>query len=190
MNIDKYRMQEIPFRGDPWEFICSLVFLKYNKKINIVEFGEGNYSLVYGICTELEHKIKKIFSIDDKNKFDKGETDFYNKKRIYMTLDNRGYEYVEHIQCSCNDEIVSKLIKKLFLDDAIDLLIIEYMKNDEYMDEIFNLLNIYLKEDVDIYVHNIYKSKDSYNYFINFFKDKKHVTLNNGYGTCIIKKDK
>ena len=188
INIDKYRMQEIDFIGNEWEFVHSLVYLKYGNKINILEIGEGNYSLLFGICAELYDLIKKMLSIDVKNKYDKGEKEFYEKKRIFSALSNRGYDYVQHFQGDAMADDILKDARILFQDTPVDLFIVEYMNDDEYMDSIFDIYDQYFSEHVDIYFHNLNKSEDSIRYFNEISENKKRVILDGGNGIGIIKK--
>lgn len=191
INIDRYTMQGIKFLGDPWEFVHSLIFLKYGKKINILDLGEGNYSLLFAICSELKDNIKKILSVDMLNKFNIGEKKFYEKKRIFSALSNRGYVYVEHFQGDCFAQDILKVSRTLFLDDPVDLLVLEYMNDNKYMDTVLDTYDFYLSEKTDIYIHNLYKNENSIEYFRKISKGKKHVILNseNGSGIGIIKKD-
>jgi hypothetical protein len=187
INIDKYRMNGIEFSGDAWEFINSLVYLKYGKKINILELGEGNYSLLFAICREHFDSIKKILSVDVKNKYKKGEKNFYEKKRIFSALDNRNYEYVEHFQGDCFSNDILSLTHSLFSNDSIHLFIIEYMIDDDYMNKILDVYSSYFDDNVDIYYHNLHKNKQSELYFEKIAKNKKQVILDNGNGIGIIK---
>lgn len=187
MNIDRYKMNGIEFAGDSWEFVHSLVYLKYGKKINILELGEGNYSLIFAISGELFDLIRKILSVDMKNKYSKGEKEFYEKKRIFSAISNRGYEYVEHFQGDCLADDVLRVARALFIDDPIDLFIVEYMNNDEYMDSVLNAYEFFLSDNVDIYYHNLNKSKESQAYFDKISSGKRSVLLDAGPGVGIIK---
>jgi len=187
MDIDRYRLNEIEFRGNEWEFIHSLVYLKYGRRINILELGEGNYSLLFAICNEFISGIKKILSVDVKNTFKAGDTNFYEKKRIFSALANRGYDYVEHFQGDCFNEDVLYCSRTLFTEDPVDLFVIEYMNDDEYMDRIFDTYDFYFGENADIYYHNLNKSAESASYFEKISHDKKSALLDAGIGVGIIK---
>jgi len=187
INIDKYRLQDIEFHGNKWEFIYSLMYLKYQNKINILEIGNGNYSLLFGITSELKDRTKKILSIDVLNKFKQGEKEFYEKKRIFSALSERNDGFVEHFQGDAFANDILKVARKLFLEDEIGLFVIEYMVNDEYMDSIFDTYDFYFSENIDIYYHNLKKSEHSIKYFEKISNGKKKVILDNGNGTGIIK---
>lgn len=187
MNIDKYRMQGIEFHGDEWEFIHSLVYLKYGRKINVLEMGEGNYSLLFAICQEHADYIKKILSVDALNKYEKGETEFYEKKRIFSSLANRNFKYVEHFQGDCFADDILKVAHILFTDDLVDLFVVEYMNDDQYMDQLFDTYELYFSDSVDIYYHNLNKSQKSIQYFEKISDRKKSVVMDAGPGTGIIK---
>ena len=182
MNVDKYRMNGIDFVGDGWEFVYSLVYLKYNKRINILQLGDGNYSLLYALCNEYSDRIKKILSVDAKNLYEQGHPIFYQKKRLFSALANRNYEYVQHFQGDCFAEDIVATARSIFTDNPIDMLVIEYMKNDEYMNKIFDTYEFYFSQNVDIYYHDLYKSEESLKYFLNLSKDKKSAILNAGVG--------
>jgi len=187
INIDKYRMNDIKFDGNEWEFIYSLVFLKYGRKINILEIGEGNYSLLYAICNEHFENLKNILSIDVKNSYDKGETKFYEKKRIFSALADRKYEYVEHFQGDCFANDILHVARFLFIEDPIDMFVIEYVNDDNYMDKIFDTYDFYFGEKIDIYYHNLNKSEKSLLYFKKISEKKRSVILDYGAGVGIIK---
>jgi len=187
MSLNEYKMQDVEFVGDEWELICSSVFLKYSKKVNILELGYGNYSLLYAVCSIFCDNINMILSVDAKNKFDKNNKEFYEKKKIFHSLANRKFKFVEHFQGDFFDGEILKLYIKLFSDNRVNLFITEYMNSDEYMNEIFNSYSFYFADNVDIYYHNLNKNENSRKYFEKISSGKKSIMLNNTLGTGIIK---
>jgi len=185
MNIEKFKMTDVEFKNDEWEFIFSLVFIRYGNKINILEIGEGNYPLLYAICNEHSENIKNILSIDVKNTFKNGDKIFYEKKRIFSALANRGYNYVEHFQGNCLSADIEKTAELIFSESKVNVFVIEYIKDDSFMDSIFNNYSKFFDEKTDIYYHNVHKSLQSLKYFEKMSDKKRNVILRSEKGTGI-----
>ena len=180
MNLSKYKLQDLEPNFDSWEFIHSLVFLReIEKPINILDIGEGNYTLLYALATEFEKKINSIYSIDVKNNFSIKDRDFYNKKIVYNAIHDRKCEKVFHEQKDCFNDAIIKDSNILFSSFPINFLMIEYLQDDTYMNKIFTSYRHLFDKKIQIYFHNLNKNENSKNYFEKLSISGKKIMLSN-----------
>lgn len=187
MNIEQYRLREIDFDGDDWEFIHSLIHVRREPPINILSIGSGNYSLEYALATEFDSKLSSFFSIDLVNQYNKEDKEFYQKKTVYSTIIGRGCQNTVAIQNDCFDQGVMDEIKRNLGNSKINLLVLEFERSKDYIIKIIKEFSTIFDYKYDIYFHNITKSEESVECFREISAGKKHVVFQNTSGIGVIK---
>lgn len=186
MNVDSYKLLDYPFDSDEWEFIHSLMFLKPKEKLNILEIGSGNISLLYALATNFESKMNKLYSIDFNNVSEKTSKLFQHKRTAISVIQNRGcYNTIAIEDDFCKKEVMDDV--EIWLGkDKINFLIFEFIKNEELSNLFFQKFNHLFHENMTIYYNGINKNDFSEIFFNNLAKNRKSVKLTNNHGIGII----
>lgn len=187
MNIEQYKLREIDFDGDDWEFIHSLIYIRRESPVNILSVGSGNYSLEYALATEFDSKLSSFFSVDVVNQYNKENKEFYHKRTVYSTIVGRGCQNTVAIQNDCFDQGVMDEIKRNLGNSKINLLVLEFERSKDYVTKIIKEFSTILDSKYDIYFHNIAKSGESVECFREISAGKKYVVLQNTSGIGVIK---
>lgn len=187
MKIEQYRLHEIEFEADEWEFIRSLLYIRYNTPVHILSVGGGNFSLEYAIATELERHLRSLFSIDVFNSYNKGDREFYNKRIVYSTLIGRGCEKTVAIQNDFFDQGVLEEIESNLSGERITLVLLEFVKSYDYITKVLKSIDHLLAEKYDIYFHNVGKNAESQSCFAKLSEGRRHIFLKNSKGIGVIK---
>jgi len=187
VNTEAYRLMDYPLEINEWEFIQSLMFLKFPEKINVMEVGEGNISLLYGICTALEKKLKSCYSIDVKKRKEEDPQLRMQKKSVISVVQNRGCPKSVAVEESLSNScLLDDVLKNMGKDEKIDLLIIEPLENTKDSSEFFQKYNHLFNENMVIYYHNLKKYETSEKLFDNLAKYRKSVKIVQEQGIGII----
>jgi hypothetical protein len=187
VSINSYRLQEFPFDKDEWEFLHSLPFLKPKGKVNLLDVGEGDVSLLYAVATVLQSKMQRCYSLDPVNKTGTGEMSFYQKRSVISVIQNRGCHNSIAIEDDLEKpEVVKDVEEWLGEEEKINLLIFEFVKDENYCDSFFQMYNHLFADDMMIYYHGLKKNEFSEKFFDNLANQRKYVKLVNNQGIGII----
>jgi hypothetical protein len=178
---------EFPFEGDEWEFLHSLNFTKFNKKINVLEVGCGNISLLYALATAFETKMKNLYSLDVAKSSQDNNAVYQQKRSVISVIQNRGCVGATAVEEELdNPELIKDIEQWLGEDEKIDLLIFEFIKDEKTSNELFQKFNHLFDENMVIYYHNLKKAENSEKLFNNLAKHRKSVKLVYDQGVGII----
>jgi hypothetical protein len=187
MKINQYKIHQIPFDADEWEFLHSLIYIRYNKPINVLSIGSGSYSLEYAVATELESNLQSFSSIDVVNNYGLEDSAYYNKRTVYSTIIGRGCENCVAVQNDCLDDGVKDEIENNLKGNKINLLLLEFVKSSGYIDMVMENFKDLFDSQYDVYMHNIDSSEDSRNYFNKMSNDNTSVLIKKTKGIGVIK---
>lgn len=190
IDNNKYKLDAINFDQDDWELINAIRSVQEKhrfKPINILEIGSGNACLVYSLSIEMIKWVQKLISIDVINESSPPDKLFYEKRTAFSTIYNHDKEKVDAMEANANDANVIKSIKDFFLEDEVSVFIIEYLKDDKYMNEIISNYEDILDERTIIIYKYLNKSSKSIKYFNKLSKKYTKIKrLENGVGIGVI----
>ena len=189
LQKEKYKLEAIEFDQDEWEMyhVLKTIHEKHRfQNMNILEIGAGKSCLIYSVFIEYKKYVQKLVSIDVVNKAEPPDKLFYEKVTAFSTMYNHGNKNIDSFEGDITESKIFNSVNS-FLDERISVLIIEYLKSDEYMDEIFELYkSVFNKKTMIIYKY-INKTDDSFSYFNKIKKRFSEVKIfDNGIGTGVI----
>jgi hypothetical protein len=186
MGIGSYQLDGVDSNLDEWEFLSSLIYIRPTKNLNVLEIGEGNCGLIFAVCSELKRHLKMLYSVDVLNRTEIGESHFYQKKKTFTTLYNRGCDEIDAVEVDPLDEKEISTVKDFYGENKINILIINFLNSNQYMDDIFDAYNDLLNSETKVYFHELKKNEHSEKYFDKISQNKKNVKLFNSSGVGII----
>lgn len=188
MNTEKYKLDAIEFDQDEWIFFQTIHYIrsKHRDNYRIFEVGSGRAGLIYGLSVEFKRFLKKVISIDVENQVSPPDKLFYEKKTAFTTIYNNGCELVDSFEADATLPNVVNSVLEFFDSNKISLFIVEYLKDDKYMDSLFDLYANLFDENTVIVYKYIYKSKESLNYFDKISADRKSIKFKNNLSSGII----